>query len=181
MWQNWDSFCVLVKIYADTICFETHIWNFQRVFKTSPCNIIILSKEYKVVEATCDNHNWIKQHDYDDDDHDADDEGIDDYDDDDYKEDDDDDNDDNYDNDDLPMMTIECPRINQESAGSDNPSIANSEELRQKKPGNGKKKKIQRNPELGKRKSSNKSENKQNCSANLFLAEKMATHLVGIP
>ena len=90
MWQNWDSFCVLVKIYADTICFETHIWNFQRVFKTSPCNNIILSKEYKVVEAIDDNHNWIKQHDYDDDDHDADDEGIDDYDDDDYKEDDDD-------------------------------------------------------------------------------------------
>ena len=135
------------------------------------------------MEAIDDNHIWIKQHDYNDDDHDADDEGIDDYDDDDYKEDDDDDNDDNYDNDDddLPMMTIECPRINQESAGSDNPSIANSKELRQKKPGNGKKKKIQRNPELGKRKSSNKSGNKQNCPANLFLVEKMATHLVGIP
>ena len=38
------------------------------------------------------------------------------------------------------MMTIECPRINQQSAGSDNPSIANSSELRQKKTRNGKKK-----------------------------------------
>ena len=39
-------------------------------------------------------------------------------------------------------MTIACPRINQESAGSDNPSIANSSELRQKKPGNGEMKKL---------------------------------------
>ena len=38
-------------------------------------------------------------------------------------------------------MTVECPRINQESAGSDNPPIANSLELRQKKPGIGGKKK----------------------------------------
>ena len=73
-------------------------------------------------------------------------------------------------------MTIGCPGINQESAGSDNPSIANSKELRQKKLGNGEKKKLGqfdfRRKEKTKRWEMGKNLEKRKCSADSILAEK---------
>ena len=59
--QNWDPFCVLVE-YADTICCETHIWNFQRVFKTSLYNISF-QKNIKCLKVSDDDDddNWMSR------------------------------------------------------------------------------------------------------------------------